>query len=735
MSSYIKVKKRVKKSSSAPQNAPVIGNGVVNLSTQDLLSFTAPSVPIFQVDHLSADRRRIEHETHEALPPSPVKKKIRQETALEAELFFASANLDNADPLPFADWWWSEQESEDVNVDEDRKSKRYVSSDEPLKLWMAVRNSYLAELIALEGCRWKGEMCSHCPEGKAEPASFHCNDCFEMRPVCQTCCVYEHTQMPLHRVQRWNGVFFERVSLMDLGLRVQLGHGGNETCSAWKELVTRFTVIDMNGIHTIAVDFCQCYQGKTTGEEYQQLLRNEWFPATHLYPKTAATFRCIEQFHILTLTGKVMPFNYYTGLQRLTDNTGCKKVPGNNAVRPLLETKPGETVVECPACPRPNVNLPEGWEHAKGKQKFLYILFIAMDACFRLKRKIVSNDLKDPGLGTGWAYFLEDEPYRDYVATLGDQEEENTCTGLSAVDHANTRFSRGYAVTGVGLALCARHEFVGKNAAGDLQVGEKFGNMTMILASFLRHICLLLMILVSYDINCQFYKKFEKRVSELPEFLRFRVVMSLFKWVIPKLHILGHKAACQLLFNLNYMLGAARTDGEGVERPWANIGPVATSTREMGPGHHHDTLDDHWHDWNWRKVVGLGKLLARRLVDAEDELKVQKEAFVPVWREAVEKWEADSTQPNPYQQKKSTITLQKVRLELSREEAAMADAGMPGVYECSAAEFVLKAMDLEEQQRRVKREADDGAYKKSALFSTELGQFSISLTAGTMMEH
>lgn len=51
----------------------------------------------------------------------------------------------------------------------------------------------------------------------------------------------------------------------------------------------------------------------------------------------------------------------------------------------------------------------------------------------------------------------------------------STCTGLAALDHANTKFSRGYATTGVGLGVCARHEFIQKNGAVDLQKGERYG--------------------------------------------------------------------------------------------------------------------------------------------------------------------------------------------------------------------------------------------------------------------
>lgn len=49
-----------------------------------------------------------------------------------------------------------------------------------------------------------------------------------------------------------------------------------------------------------------------------------------------------------------------------------------------------------------------------------------------------------------------------------------TCTGLAALDHANTKYSWGYATTGVGLGVCARHEFVQKNGAVDLQKGERY---------------------------------------------------------------------------------------------------------------------------------------------------------------------------------------------------------------------------------------------------------------------
>jgi hypothetical protein len=46
-----------------------------------------------------------------------------------------------------------------------------------------------------------------------------------------------------------------------------------------------------------------------------------------------------------------------------------------------------------------------------------------------------------------------------------------------------------------------------------------------------------------------------------------------------------------------------RTDGEALEHGWSWINLVATSTAEMGPGHHWDMLDDYFDDGNWRKTT------------------------------------------------------------------------------------------------------------------------------------
>ncbi len=189
----------------------------------------------------------------------------------------------------------------------------------------------------------------------------------------------------------------------------------------------------------------------------------------------------------------------------------------------------------------------------------------------------------------------------------------NTCgSNLKAIDHANTRYSDGYAATGVGAVVCARHTLLRKNGVCDLQKGERFVNMDYILASTLVGANLFRLLIV-YDIACQWSKKLRARMSDLPSNIDIDLNQVEITVAIPKGHIKAHGKQCQSNYSLNYLPGSARTDGEGVERDWAHMNALTASTREMGPGNRQETLDDHWGAWNWEKVKKLGTSLTLSL--------------------------------------------------------------------------------------------------------------------------
>ena len=45
----------------------------------------------------------------------------------------------------------------------------------------------------------------------------------------------------------------------------------------------------------------------------------------------------------------------------------------------------------------------------------MYTLFVAIDANFRLKRRAISNDARDPSMSSGWAFFVDGCTYREHL--------------------------------------------------------------------------------------------------------------------------------------------------------------------------------------------------------------------------------------------------------------------------------------------------------------------------------
>ncbi len=113
---------------------------------------------------------------------------------------------------------------------------------------------------------------------------------------------------------------------------------------------------------------------------------------------------------------------------------------------------------------------------------------------------------------------------------------------------------------------------------------------------------------ISYDIACQWSVNFKTRMQELPNHLRLRGECGL-SCGIPKLHTKAHQLSCQSEFAIGIQDGMGQPDGEGIECTWAVVNALANSTKEMGPGSRHDTLDNHFSYHNFMKLIGLGMCL------------------------------------------------------------------------------------------------------------------------------
>ncbi|PPR08116.1 hypothetical protein CVT24_010770 [Panaeolus cyanescens] len=603
------------------------------------------------------------------------------------------------------------------------------------------RQQYLDELLRHEGpiVDSKTATCTDCHQdlGKKDASlGIRCLDCTDGYPLrCNDCVLALHVNLPYHRIEEWKGTHFAKKSMYDLGLIVLLGHDGAMACSQ-PSSPSNLLVLHTNGWNTLRVQYCGCSTSRTVTRE-MQLFRARLLPTSSERMRTAFTFELMELFHELNLRSKITAYDFYYTMSNRRDPLKLQKQPSqmNNFHRAVRiwrhlfalkrsgcahnpeganATKAGQTMVECPACPHPLKNLPSDWD-TNTKLAFLYTLFVAVDANFKLKGK--DRGLDDIELGPGWGAFVEETQYQSYISQYVAEPEINTCDSEhDAVLRANIRQTPGYSVTGAGLVICSRHCLVRPNGAGDLQKGEKYCNMDYIIFSAVAGLCLLRLV-ITYDIACQWSRNYRTRMKTLPTNLHLSEKVST-RVAIPSWHINAHGKSCQQRFHVGYLDGVGRLCGDEVEQTWWTTNTLGASVREMGPAGRHETMGDHWNAFNFQKIVGFRKTFMKTLKEAVRMAAVQRENFnqfntsfsdpgvIKAWEEMVIEYEQDpDIKPNPYEDTEIKITLHDVRLELGKEEQSrLRKEGLVQAHKVSMVAFLTTGLELEEQQRQLRVE-------------------------------
>ncbi|KIJ50997.1 hypothetical protein M422DRAFT_44213 [Sphaerobolus stellatus SS14] len=641
------------------------------------------------------------------------------QTRLRAHLAVHKADTQSGISIQ-SDWTETGITEQDTTATEEAKAKRVrkkQASDNPFNQWKLLVQNFLEEFLRHEG---RGDhmqsKCPNCPARNAAEGLYCCEDCAGGHLCCQGCVLKGHACLPFHRIMVWTAdSFFRKITLKSLGLHIQLGHSPGEPCLRPHAADKDFCVIDTLSIHLQVPH--------TT-----QLLRHGWYPATMCYPATVCTFQVLEHFQILNLQSKCSAYEYYNALTRLTDNTGLETPPDRyqsflimcrewrhlkmlkRMGRSLLQdgaaqTKPGALALECPACPQPGRNMPAKMEDVPKNDR---------------------NIENDPTLGDGLSYFVGYDGYMAHIAKYREQKEISTCVKLDAITLANTRNAEGHVVSGVAGCVCTRHGLMCPLGIGDMQRGEKYCNVDYIFLSAL-HPDQPQELIISYDISCQWYKNLESRVTDIPTYLQIDMSQMSIRYLVPKFHLASHVPACQTSFSFNYTPGTGRTDGEGIEREWALLNPVAYSTREMTHSHRQETLNDHIGDGNWRKMMGLGSALDKKIHEAVPERIAHHAYFqdmcqsltpeqIKTWTDMVVAWELDAAAnlpkdtkaPNPYMKNADTITEAQIRLELQELEAQVAGAEEVVMHDTSPTEFLIVGLDLQEIQYRMQDEVVAG---------------------------
>ncbi|KIK53693.1 hypothetical protein GYMLUDRAFT_250153 [Collybiopsis luxurians FD-317 M1] len=159
----------------------------------------------------------------------------------------------------------------------------------------------------------------------------------------------------------------------------------------------------------------------------------------------------------------------------------------------------------------------------------------------------------------------------------------------------------------------------------------------------------------------------------------------------------------------------------------------------MGPGSHWDTMDDHFADHNWRKLITLVQFLSSR---AEDVLKKHPAAVVAFlslssgldpttvrgWEDTVKAWESDSMKPNPFVATVRSLSYRKVGRQLAQKDEIHAREA-PTIIdsEISASQLIVQGLELEELQRRFEYDLKELGKHATDLQKVKLKEHAVTL--------
>ncbi|KAJ6493859.1 hypothetical protein DFH09DRAFT_946889, partial [Mycena vulgaris] len=452
---------------------------------------------------------------------------------------------------------------------------------------------------------------------------FRCKDCrvFEQ---CLDCVLARHSSMRLHQLkacaQEWSGKFWTKTSLVKLGLVYQLGHGGH-TCLRPAPAMWSMVVMDMLGVHTVRYQFCRCDESDFA-RNLEQLMWNKRYPTTTVDPGTCAIFAALDLYRLLNMVGNINIHDFVETLERLTDTCKVSKVPDRykafgrmarqwvflihlirvcvgNAQEGVYSTKNGECAVLCWTCPHDKINVLEGWREVAAEFQFLHILLLAIDANFRMKSCLRANKHHDPPLGDGWRHVVEGSPYKEHLKGYIMEKDVSHCLGWGTYKKGNN-MSRHCAEDAV-----ANHLF-------------SYSNMDYILLASILGITALYLT-ISYNIARQWQVNLATRMEAMPEVMQLDFEKTMVLFGLPMWHTAAHERNCQVQNSLSYQAGVGRTDGEGIERMWSVLNPLAWTTKEMEEGARHDAIEDKVDHHNFEKNIRQGTWIQSWCMDFIDD--------------------------------------------------------------------------------------------------------------------
>ncbi|PBK83211.1 hypothetical protein ARMGADRAFT_1038012 [Armillaria gallica] len=275
--------------------------------------------------------------------------------------------------------------------------------------------------------------------------------------------------------------------------------------------------------------------------------------------------------------------------------------------------------------------------------------------CLRVERKYWQSS--NPGLGIGWGYFVPKDPYDEFVLNHTSDDDISICVSFAVLMKQDTKFSMGMRYTGIGTV------------------------------SLLSLFAELLLVIISYDIVCQWFINLDNHMKDWPSELGTVPENMILTPAILKFHELVHKQENHQEFSCNLIKGMGLLDCEVPEWIWGPNNPLSNLTKTMGPRSQQDVLDNNFGMWNWQKYTGMGF----------------PEHLVTEWEKICVEWEdagfLKMMVETPFTINQEYMSEEEVEKELEAEEEEHCRQGRRVLHAMSAYKFVILGLALEESQQ------------------------------------